>query len=238
MFVNLLMIFINKVKVWGVYVVIVSGVILVLLVLFVLVDNKLQVCLFWFGLVLLVDGFDGILVCKYEVKEMLLYFDGLVFDLVIDYLIYVFILVIFIYCYIFLLEYFELLVVGVILVLLLFCFCNVNMKSIDNYFVGFLVVWNVVVVYFYVFDLYFWVNFVMVLVLVVLILIWMKFFYLFCVCQFMLLNIVVIFVWLISSGLLIVQQLVDLLILFGLWFVVLVYFVGICFWCSVCEWFG
>ncbi|UTN77806.1 hypothetical protein NMC42_10920 [Pseudomonas aeruginosa] len=41
-----------------------------------------------------------------------------------------------------------------ILVSSLFCFCNVNMKSTDNYFVGFPAAWNVVAVYFYVLDLH------------------------------------------------------------------------------------
>ena len=46
------------------------------------------------------DGLDGTLARKYEVKEMLPHFDGSVLDLVIDYLTYVFIPAIFIYRYI------------------------------------------------------------------------------------------------------------------------------------------
>ncbi|MFO6137032.1 phosphatidylcholine/phosphatidylserine synthase, partial [Pseudomonas aeruginosa] len=52
------------------------------------------------------------------------------------------------------------------------------------------------------------------------------------------LNIAVTFVWLISSGLLIVQQPADLPILLGLWFAASAYFVGICLWRSAREWFG
>src|SRR5690606_40334076 len=58
-------------------------------------------------------------------------------DLVIDYLTYVFIPAIFLYRFIPLPEYTALFAVGLILVSSLFCFCNLNMKSKDNYFVGF-----------------------------------------------------------------------------------------------------
>ena len=71
-------------------------------------------------------------------------FDGSVLDLVIDYLTYVFIPALFIYRYIDLPEFTHLFTVSVILVSSLFCFCNVNMKSKDNYFVGFPAAWNVV----------------------------------------------------------------------------------------------
>lgn len=120
--VNLSMTPINKAKAWGVHAVTASGVILALLALLALVDNKPQACLLWLGLALLVDGLDGTLARKYEVKEMLPHFDGSVLDLVIDYLTYVFIPAIFIYRYIPLPEHFELLAVGVILVSSLFCF--------------------------------------------------------------------------------------------------------------------
>ena len=236
--VNLSMTPINKAKAWGVHAVTASGVILALLALLALVDNKPQACLLWLGLALLVDGLDGTLARKYEVKEMLPHFDGSVLDLVIDYLTYVFIPAIFIYRYIPLPEHFELLAVGVILVSSLFCFCNVNMKSTDNYFFGFPAAWNVVAVYFYVLDLHPWVNLVTVLVLAVLTLTRMKFLHPFRVRQFMPLNIAVTFVWLISSGLLIVQQPADLPILLGLWFAASAYFVGICLWRSAREWFG
>ena len=236
--VNLSMTPINNAKAWGVHAVTASGVILALLALLALVDNKPQACLLWLGLALLVDGLDGTLARKYEVKEMLPHFDGSVLDLVIDYLTYVFIPAIFIYRYIPLPEHFELLAVGVILVSSLFCFCNVNMKSTDNYFVGFPAAWNVVAVYFYVLDLHPWVNLATVLVLAALTLTRMKFLHPFRVRQFMPLNIAVTFVWLISSGLLIVQQPADLPILLGLWFAASAYFVGICLWRSAREWFG
>lgn len=57
--VNLSMTPINKAKAWGVHAVTASGVILALLALLALVDNKPQACLLWLGLALLVDGLDA-----------------------------------------------------------------------------------------------------------------------------------------------------------------------------------
>ena len=152
----------------------------------------------WLGLALLVDGLDGTLARKYDVKVVLPHFDGSTLDLVIDYLTYVFIPAIFVYRFIPLPEYTLLLSVGIILLSSLFCFCNVNMKSKDNYFVGFPAAWNVVVVYLYLLDFEPWVTFAVIMVLAGLTLTRMKFLHPFRVKQFMPLNIAVTMVWMLS----------------------------------------
>ncbi|WP_084309777.1 phosphatidylcholine synthase [Pseudomonas jinjuensis] len=229
---------ISKAKAWSVHAVTASGVILALMALLALVDNRPQACLLWLGVALLVDGLDGTLARRFHVKSVLPHFDGSTLDLVIDYLTYVFIPAIFIYRYIPLPVYSELPVVGVILVSSLFCFCNVNMKSQDNYFVGFPAAWNVVAVYFYVLDPHPWASLVAVLVLAALTLTRMKFLHPFRVREFMPLNIAVTFVWMLSSALLILQQPVDRPWLLGIWFVASAYFIGVCLWRTAREWFA
>ncbi|MNO82564.1 Phosphatidylcholine synthase [compost metagenome] len=229
---------ISKAKAWSVHAVTASGVILALMALLALVDNRPQACLLWLGVALLVDGLDGTLARRFHVKSVLPHFDGSTLDLVIDYLTYVFIPAIFIYRYIPLPVYSELPVVGVILVSSLFCFCNVNMKSQDNYFVGFPAAWNVVAMFFFVFDLHPWVSLVTVLVLAGLTLTKMKFLHPFRVREFMPLNIAVTFIWMLSSALLIVQQPDDRPWLLGIWFVASAYFVGVCLWRTAREWFA
>jgi phosphatidylcholine synthase len=183
-----------------------SGVILALLALLALVDSRPQACLLWLGVALLVDGLDGTLARKFDVKVVLPHFDGSTLDLVIDYLTYVFIPAIFIYRYVPLPAHTELLTVGVILVSSLFCFCNVNMKSQDNYFVGFPAAWNVVAVYFFVLEPGAWVCLITVLALAALTLTRMKFLHPFRVRQYMALNIAVTFAWMLSSALLILHH--------------------------------
>lgn len=226
----------SKAKAWSVHAVTASGVILGLLALLAVLDGRPQVCLLWLGAALLVDGLDGTLARKFDVKGVLPHFDGSTLDLVIDYLTYVFIPAIFVYRFIALPEYTLLLSVGVILLSSLFCFCNLNMKSKDNYFVGFPAAWNVVIVYLYLLDFAPWLSLVTILVLAGLTLTKMKFLHPFRVKQFMPLNIGVTLLWMAACALLIVQYPLNQAWLLLVWGLATAYFVGICLWRTLREW--
>ena len=75
----------SKAKAWSAHAVTSSGVILAMLALLAVVDNRPQACLLWLGAALLVDGLDGTLARKFDVKAVLPHFDGSTLDLVIDY---------------------------------------------------------------------------------------------------------------------------------------------------------
>lgn len=226
----------SKAKAWSVHAVTASGVILGLLALLAVLDGRPQVCLLWLGAALLVDGLDGTLARKFDVKVVLPHFDGSTLDLVIDYLTYVFIPAIFVYRFIALPDYTLLLSVGVILLSSLFCFCNLNMKSKDNYFIGFPAAWNVVIVYLYLLDFAPWLSLVTILVLAGLTLSKMKFLHPFRVKQFMPLNIGVTLLWMAACALLIMQYPLNQTWLLLVWGLTSVYFVGICLWRTVREW--
>ncbi|MDP3977534.1 MAG: phosphatidylcholine/phosphatidylserine synthase [Pseudomonas sp.] len=226
----------SKAKAWSVHAVTASGVILGLLALLAVLDGRPQVCLLWLGAALLVDGLDGTLARKFDVKVVLPNFDGSTLDLVIDYLTYVFIPAIFVYRFIALPEYSLLLSVGVILLSSLFCFCNLNMKSKDNYFVGFPAAWNVVIAYLYLLDFDPWLSLVTILVLAGLTLTKMKFLHPFRVKQFMPLNIGVTLLWMAACALLIVQYPLNQSWLLAVWGLASVYFVAICLWRTAREW--
>lgn len=226
----------KQAKAWGVHAITASGVLLAMLALLAVIDGNPKLCLLWLGLALLVDGLDGTLARRYEVKTVLPHFDGSTLDLVIDYLTYVFIPAIFLYRFIPLPEYSALAAVAVILVSSLFCFCNLNMKSQDNYFVGFPAAWNVVVLYFYVLDLSPWLSLGIIIFLAALTLSKMKFLHPFRVRQFMPLNIAITFLWLLSSGALVLQEPHNNLWLLSLWWLSSAYFIGMCVWRSAREW--
>jgi phosphatidylcholine synthase len=226
----------SKAKAWSVHAVTASGVILGLLALLAVLDGRPQVCLLWLGAALLVDGLDGTLARKFDVKVVLPHFDGSTLDLVIDYLTYVFIPAIFVYRFIPLPEYTLLLSVGVILLSSLFCFCNLNMKSKDNYFIGFPAAWNVVIVYLYLLDFAPWLSLVTILVLAGLTLTKMKFLHPFRVKQFMSLNIGVTLLWMAVCALLIMQYPLNQTWLLLVWGLTTAYFVAICLWRTVREW--
>lgn len=231
-----LLIAMKQAKAWGVHAVTASGVILALLALLAVLDSQPKQCLLWLGLALLVDGLDGSLARRYDVKGVLPHFDGSTLDLVIDYLTYVFIPAIFLYRFIPLPDFTALVAVGLILVSSLFCFCNLNMKSQDNYFVGFPAAWNVVVLYFYILDFHPWLALGTIVLLAGLTLTKMKFLHPFRVRQFMPLNIAVTSLWMLASALLILQYPLNQPWLLGLWLLASTYFVGVCLWRSAREW--
>ncbi|WP_439887701.1 phosphatidylcholine synthase [Pseudomonas sp. MBLB4123] len=233
-----LLLSLNKAKAWTVHAVTASGVILALLALLAVLDGRPQTCLLWLGLALLVDGLDGTLARKFDVKGVLPHFDGVTLDLVIDYLTYVFIPAIFVYRFVPLPDYTLLPAVGLILLSSLFCFCNVNMKSQDNYFVGFPAAWNVVVVYLYLLDFAPWLSFATILLLAGLTLTRMKFLHPFRVRQFMPLNIAVTLVWMLACLALILRYPSQPIWLLAIWLSASAYFVGICLWRSAREWFS
>ncbi|MDA7085319.1 CDP-alcohol phosphatidyltransferase family protein [Pseudomonas sp. SA3-5] len=228
----------SKAKAWTAHAVTSSGVILALLALLALLEGRPQACLLWLGLALLVDGLDGTLARKFDVKGVLPHFDGATLDLVIDYLTYVFIPAIFVYRFIPLPEYTLLPALGLILLSSLFCFCNLGMKSQDNYFVGFPAAWNVVVVYLYLLDFDPWLSLATIVLLAGLTLTTMKFLHPFRVKQFMPLNIAMTLVWMSACAWLIVQYPLNQTWLLAVWGLASVYFVAICLWRTAREWFA
>lgn len=226
----------DKAKAWGVHAFTISGVILGLLATLALLNGQPKACLLWLGAALLVDGLDGTLARRFEVKLVLPNFDGAVLDLVIDYLTYVFVPVLFIYEYVPMPGSSELLAVAVILVSSLFCFCNVNMKSQDNYFVGFPAAWNLVAMYLYLIALEPISNLVIVVLLAALTLTQVKFLHPFRVRRFMAVNIASTCIWLFCSAWLIWQFPQQRLSIVILWWLSGIYFVAICAWRTLQEW--
>lgn len=217
-------------KAWGVHVLTASGVLLGAMALLALIDNNPVACLLWLGAAMMIDGIDGTLARKYDVKTILPHFDGSTLDMVIDYLTWAFIPALFIYYFIDLPPYLGLLSVFVILLSSMFCFCNTDMKSQDNYFVGFPAAWNIAAAYFFIFDLPPLLTFGAILVLALLTVTKMKFLHPFRVRMFMPLNIAITLLWCVCATALILSS--PSHAAWALWGlgVTSVYFAGMCVW--------
>lgn len=226
----------SKAKAWSAHAITASGVILALLALLALIDGRPQACLLWLGLALLVDGLDGSLARRFEVKTVLPNFDGVTLDLVIDYLTYVFIPAIFVYRFVPLPDYSLLPAIGLILLSSLFCFCNLNMKSQDNYFVGFPAAWNVVVVYFYLLDFPPWLSLATIVLLCGLTLTRMKFLHPFRVRTLMPVNIAVTLIWMLACALLILRYPLNPPGWLAIWLLASAYFIAVCLWRTARDW--
>lgn len=221
----------HRLSAWGVHVFTASGAVLGLLALLATAAGDAKLCLAWLGVALVVDGVDGTLARRASVKQVLPGIDGSVLDLVIDYLTYVVVPAVF-------MHQFGLLPSGLVSIALaawvlltsLYCFANVQMKSGDNYFVGFPAIWNVVALYLWLLGLDPWINAAVVVGLGLLTFTTVKFLHPFRVKALMPLNIAVTTVWLLCCGALVVLSPDRPGWLFGLWLMASAYYGTVCVW--------
>ncbi len=125
-----------------------SGVVLALLIVLAAIDGD-EVRALWFGLAaLIVDGTDGMLARKFEVKQRLPWFDGARLDDIVDYLTYVFAPVVLLLQGGFLpAGTLGTVVAAVPLLASCLQFCRTDAKTDDHMFLGFPSYWNVVAFY-------------------------------------------------------------------------------------------
>jgi len=135
---------------WLVHLFTATGVVLAFLAYEAIDRAEWRLALLWLLAALAVDGIDGTLARWARVKEHAPRIDGEAFDLIVDYLNYVFVPTIFI-CRAGLVP--EPLVVPLAAAILLssmYVFVRRDMKTGDNYFRGFPALWNVVALYLFV----------------------------------------------------------------------------------------
>ena len=150
---------------WGVHLLTASGVVVGLLALLATVDGRPRAALGWLVVALVIDGLDGPLARLLGTRTHAPKVDGMVLDLVVDYIPYVVVPALF-------LVQFEMLpgpvaVLGAATVMFtsLYCFARADMKARDQYFVGFPATWNLVVFVLYLLGTPGWFNFGAVVVL-------------------------------------------------------------------------
>jgi phosphatidylcholine synthase len=167
---------------WSVHAFTASGIIFGFLALVAVLKNDALEAFMWLGVALFVDGVDGALARKARVREYTPNFDGATLDNVIDFFTYVAVPSLMVYWfnmvpvpYFFEGNTWSLICAVIMMASSLYCFANVGMKSSDYYFVGFPAIWNIVVLYFYLLNTGWLVNFVSVIALAVLTFVPIKF---------------------------------------------------------------
>ena len=133
-----------------------TGAVFAMLAMLAAADAKWSLMFLWLIVAFAVDGMDGPLARYYNVKQNAPHFDGVLLDLIIDYLTYVFI------------PAFALFKSGLLpgwtgwvaIIIITFAsavyFCDGNMKTKDNSFRGFPGCWNMVVIVLFVLSPNFW----------------------------------------------------------------------------------
>jgi phosphatidylcholine synthase len=167
---------------WSVHAFTTFGIVAGFLALVAVLKNDPFTAFVWLGVALFVDGVDGSLARKARVTEYTPNFDGASLDLVIDYFTYVAVPALMIYWFnmvpldfMFSGSTWSLICAVIIMAVSCYTFANVGMKSSDYYFVGFPAIWNVVVLYFYLFGSGAIVNLIAILALAVLTFVPIKF---------------------------------------------------------------
>jgi phosphatidylcholine synthase len=135
---------------WLVHLFTASGVVIAFLALEATWRGEWRLALLWLLAALAVDGVDGTLARWARVKEHVPRIDGEAFDLIVDYLNYVFVPALFVWRAGLVPEALALPLVAAILLSSVYVFVRRDMKTKDNYFRGFPALWNVVALYLFV----------------------------------------------------------------------------------------
>jgi phosphatidylcholine synthase len=139
-----------------------TGAVFAMLAMLAAVQAKWDLMFLWLVVAFAVDGIDGPLARKYDVKQYAPQFDGVLLDLIIDYLTYVFI------------PAFALFASGLLpgwtgwvsIIIITFAsamyFADTRMKTKDNSFSGFPGCWNMLILVIFAIEPNFWISLALV----------------------------------------------------------------------------
>ena len=135
------------VSAWLVHLLTASGAIFGLLAMRATADGQYIMALLWMAVTTAIDGVDGTLARKFQVKRYLPHFDGALLDNIVDYFTYVLVPAYFLLHVDILPKTWQLPVAFLILLASAYQFCRVDAKTPDHTFTGFPSYWNVAVFY-------------------------------------------------------------------------------------------
>jgi phosphatidylcholine synthase len=165
----------KKAIAWAVHAFTTCGIVAGFLALVAVLKNDPVAAFMWLGLALFVDGIDGTLARRARVLEYTPNVDGRTLDNVIDFFNYTAVPALMVYWFEMVPGALGIGAAAAIMAVSCYTFANTAMKSDDYYFVGFPALWNVVVLYFYILDTPWMVNFGTIAALCVLTFIPVKF---------------------------------------------------------------
>ncbi|HEV7823363.1 MAG TPA: CDP-alcohol phosphatidyltransferase family protein [Mycobacteriales bacterium] len=153
---------------WGVHLLTASGVVVGLLALLATVEGQPREALAWLVVALVIDGLDGPLARALGTRTHAPRLDGVILDLVVDYIPYVVVPALFLVQFDMLPAPVAVLGAATVMFTSLYCFARADMKARDQYFVGFPATWNLVVFVLFLLHTPQWLNAAVIVVLGVL----------------------------------------------------------------------
>lgn len=155
-------------KAFSVHLLTASGSFLAFLSLVAASELRWPAMFFWLGLALFVDGIDGPIARKLQVKEVLPTWSGELLDNIIDYVTYVLIPAFALYQSGFMGTGLSFLSAAIIVISSAIYYADTGMKTEENFFKGFPVVWNMLVFTLFVTTPGEWISFAVVVVAAIL----------------------------------------------------------------------
>ncbi len=128
------------------------GLIAGLFALISVMNNNQKEAFLWLGVAFLIDSVDGTLARKFNVKKNFPSIDGKMLDSIIDFFNYVIIPSVMIYWFNYVPDHFILLIPATLILISIYSYVNLNILTNDNYYNGFPAIWNVIILYFYIFG--------------------------------------------------------------------------------------
>lgn len=168
----------QKALAWSVHLFSASGLLAGFMAIIALTERDWRAAMGWLLLCLFIDGIDGTLARKFNVKEVLPKIDGSNIDYVVDFATYALIPVYFFYSAALVDPVLSLPLAFVILIVSAVYYGKKGMVSDDYYFIGFPVMWNIVVFYLvFIFPLPAWANAAVIIICAILHFVPIKFAY-------------------------------------------------------------
>ena len=154
-------------KALGVHLFTATGAVLSMLALLAAVEGRWSTMFAWLIVALVVDGIDGPLARRYRVKDNWPIYDGVVMDLMIDYITYIFIPAFALFKSGLLPGWTGWVCIIAIVYGSIIYMADTRMKTVDNSFAGFPACWNMVVLVLFALKPSFWVILLIVVALTV-----------------------------------------------------------------------
>jgi phosphatidylcholine synthase len=141
---------VRRAAAYSVHVLTASGGAVALLALYAAIERDFAACFAWLGLALLIDGVDGALARAARVSEAASSIDGVVLDLVVDFLGYVLVPVVALWRSDLMPTPVAFWLGLLVVIASALYFADTRMKTRDHWFRGFPALWNVFVLYLFV----------------------------------------------------------------------------------------
>jgi phosphatidylcholine synthase len=177
-----------------------TGAVFAMLAMLAAVDGKWSLMFLWLVVAFAVDGIDGPLARKYNVKTNAPQYDGVLLDLIIDYLTYVFVPAFALFKSGLLPDWTGWIVIITITFTSALYFADTRMKTRDNSFSGFPGCWNMVVLVLFALQPNYWIMLALVVALSITMFIPLKFIHPVRTERWRIVSLPVTFAWVVFAG--------------------------------------